>query len=168
MSPGHIRHAPVCGLAQVSQLSFGIHARPRGVNRGSVKPPRGPQSPRKWWVWPGPTPPMNQTLPKQLAQQAAPGGPLDLLSSQPALAPPDVPTTAVVSCTHSEPEDQLTLGPPARFRCPQPHPTVSSQRTVNAPPWLLVCFHVFIQQTFTELLQMSGPCAACFLLHLPP
>ena len=158
------------------------------------------------------------------------------------------PLPTMVFWTHSEPENQQALGPPARWPQPQPHPLVSSQRTVTAPrpkaakkaAFLLSCIHssnihwkcvshlvvsnslsvhglysarllwpydfpgkntgvgchslllgicptqelnpsclhcrqilyhlshlhTFIQQTLSYW-RMSGPCAVCFLLHIP-
>ena len=77
----------------MSQLLLSVHTRPNRAGRGSAKLVWSPITEAKCGGHDLTLLPlMNQTLPKQLAQEATPAGPPNLVSSHPALPSPDVPT----------------------------------------------------------------------------
>lgn len=96
---------------------------------------------------------MSQTLP----QQPVTAGSSPDLISHPALLPPAVPMT-MVSCTSSELEDPLALGPPANFPLSQP-PLGELPETCHCPAVATLSIHEFIPLAFAELgPALSVPC----------
>ena len=126
-------------------------SRQRVSKAGLVTHHRG----KMWRSWPHSAPPNESTLPKQPVQEATPAGPPNLVSSHPAPPAPDVPTAlhgVLNTLSTREPTGPGTTCQVAPASAP---PLGELPENGHCPIRLLSCFHVFIQQTFTENVLIS-------------